>query len=56
MEYIKIEKSELMEICRTAKSLMKNADSFSDNAIQNKSYNILLRAQQPLQEEDPQNI
>jgi len=56
MEYIKIEKSELMEICNTAKSLIKNANSFSANAIQNKAHNILFRAQQPLQEKDPQNI
>lgn len=50
-----IQKSELMEICNTAKSLIKNADSFSANAIQNKAYNILFRAQQLLKEKQPKN-
>ncbi len=50
---VKIKTSELNAICEIAKSLMKFANG--DSVIENRAYNILLKAQKPLQELDPQN-
>ena len=53
MNKVEISKKELNEICEIAKSLIKYANG--DNAIECKAYNILVKAQNPLQELDPQN-
>tara|TARA_Y100001963_G_scaffold94506_1_gene130150 strand:+ start:139 stop:705 length:567 start_codon:yes stop_codon:yes gene_type:complete len=52
--YVQIKASDLNDICEIAKSLMKFADG--DSVTEDRAYNILVKAQQPLQERDPQNI
>lgn len=53
-DYVKIKASDLNSICEIAKSLMKFANG--DSVIESRAYNILTKAQQPLQERDPQNL
>ena len=54
MQKVTINKKELNEICEIAKSLIKYANG--DSVIEDRAYNILIKAQNPLQELDPQNI
>ena len=54
MEKLTINTNDLIEICNMAKSLIKFANG--DSVIEDRAYNIFLRAQQPLQEKNPQNI
>ena len=54
MNKVEISKKELNEICEIAKSLIKYANG--NSVIEDRAYNILVKAQSPLQELDPQNI
>ena len=54
MDKVKISKKELNEICEIAKSLIKYANG--DSVIKRRACNILFKAQNPLQQLDPQNI